>query len=248
MKPQGIAFDLDETLTPSKQPMTPEMADSVCCLTKIMPIAIVSGATHERFLKQVVQYLDSAILPRVTLYPTCGAASYIYKNGFWIPLYERKISAEEASRITSILENTAAEIGLLDNTKVWGPRTEWRGSQVTLSALGQDAPYEEKFGWDKDKKKRLHLRELLLPQLPEYDIALGGTTSVDIVEKGIDKAHAVNKFAEQLKVPVENIMYVGDDLAPGGNDYVVAEKTTAMTRSVRSPSDTLELIQELLKD
>lgn len=244
---KGIAFDLDETLTKSKEPLSEEMSGLLKQLSKHLPIAIVSGATKERIGIQVVEKLNVSTHPKITLCPTCGAAMYEFDGKNWQAIYEKNITEAEAEKITQVVLEIVASSGLLpQDTKVWGPQIEFRGSQVTFSALGQNAPYEEKIHWDANKSKRLHLRELIANKLPDYDIAIGGTTSIDIVQKGINKAYGVTKFAEHIGVPIENILYVGDDLGPGGNDYVVATDTKARTQAVTGPKDTENLIKELL--
>lgn len=245
----GIAFDLDETLTKSKQPLDKEMSTLLEELSKYLPIAVVSGATRERIGVQVVEKLATSTYSKLTLCPTSGAALYMFSGKTWEAIYENNITGPEAKRIEQIILEIVSSSKLLpEDTVIWGPQIEFRGSQVTFSALGQNAPYEEKIHWDANKSKRLHLRELISAKLPDYDIAIGGTTSIDIVQKGINKAYGVTKFAEHIGIPIENILYVGDDLAPGGNDYVVAAKTKARTYPVTDPADTALLIKSLLSE
>ncbi len=244
---RGIAFDLDETLTKSKEPLGEKMSSLLQQLSLHLPIALVSGATKERIGIQVVEKLDVSTHSKLTLCPTCGAAMYMFNGTSWRAIYEKNINEVDAEKITQIVLEVVASSGLLPaDTTIWGPQIEFRGSQVTFSALGQSAPYEEKIHWDADKSKRLYLRSLIEAKLADYDIAIGGTTSIDIVQKGIDKAYGVTKFAEHIGVPIENILYVGDDLGEGGNDYVVAKETRAQTRAVTGPKDTEQLIEELL--
>lgn len=246
MKPRGFAFDLDETLTPSKEPVEAAMAQALSLLARLYPIAIVSGASKERIEKQIVDRLNPEARGNLILYPTCGAAAFTFSNSLCCPLYELKLTGVEHKKIVSVLERIVRESGLLQGQKTYGPQIEFRGSQVTFSALGQEAPYAEKSLWDKDKKKRLGLRARLMKELPEFDIALGGTTSIDIVQKGIDKAYAVRHFAKHLGMEENEVCYVGDDLKEGGNDYIVATHTRAVIRPVRDPKDTLAFIGSFL--
>jgi hypothetical protein len=70
--------------------------------------------------------------------------------------------------------------------KVWGEPIEDRGSQITFSALGQQAPLEEKKRWDPDFTKRKKIKAVLENLIPEFSVHLGGTTSVDVTKPGID--------------------------------------------------------------
>lgn len=244
----GVAFDLDETLTKSKQPITAEIAKLLEQLIYKLPTAIVSGATKDRMESQVFSSLDSNSYKNLTLYPTNGAAMYVFNNSHWLETYNKLIAEVEVKRISDVIIKAVKSSGFLDNTTIWGPQIEFRGSQVTFSALGQNAPYEPKSQWDKNKKKRLYLRALIAPQLSEYDVAIGGTTSIDVVHKGVNKAYGVIKFSEHIKCAERNILYVGDDLKKGGNDYVVTTSTNVRTYSVTNPTDTQCLLKALLKN
>jgi phosphomannomutase len=49
----------------------------------------------------------------------------------------------------------------------------------------------------------------------------GGLTTIDITKLGIDKAYGMKKLMELLEVSKEDILFMGDRLAEGGNDYPV---------------------------
>jgi HAD superfamily hydrolase (TIGR01484 family) len=88
--------------------------------------------------------------------------------------------------------------------------------------LGQKAPAEEKYAWyEKNNEKRLKLREAISEKLPEYEVRAGGTTTIDITKSGIDKAYGMEKLMQELEVSKEEILFVGDKLDEGGNDYPV---------------------------
>jgi hydroxymethylpyrimidine pyrophosphatase-like HAD family hydrolase len=92
----------------------------------------------------------------------------------------------------------------------------------------------------------MKLREYLMPLLPAYEIAVGGATSVDVVQKGIDKAYGVRKLAELLGLEVTQMLYIGDDLQEGGNDAVVIP-TGIQTRVVKNPTETAQIIKSILE-
>ena len=82
--------------------------------------------------------------------------------------------------------------------------------------------------------------------MPEFEVNLGGTTSIDIGHKGIDKAYGVEKLGELLAIPVPEMVFVGDALYPGGNDSTV-KRTGIDTREVTGPDDTKKVIKEILE-
>jgi hypothetical protein len=89
------------------------------------------------------------------------------------------------------------------------------------------------------------LRDAVAKRLPEYDVKSGGSTSIDVTRHGINKAYGIRKLSEHLAIPIEEMLYVGDALFPGGNDEVVKE-TGIPTRQVADPDETEEVIKELL--
>ena len=103
--------------------------------------------------------------------------------------------------------------------QVWGERIEDRGSQITFSALGQQAPIHAKEAWDPDFAKRTRIQADLRQRLPGLSINMGGATSIDITREGIDKAYGLKRLSEQTGVALDEMIFFGDAIFPGGNDY-----------------------------
>ncbi len=244
-----IIFDLDGTLAESKQPLTSEMAELVAKLLAETRVAIISGGALPQFLKQVVAKLPSdANFTNLYLLPTSGAALYEYSNGGWDKIYEERLSEKEASTIEAAMRAAAIETGLIDFSEPsYGERIEYRGGDVTMSALGQQAPVTLKKAWDPDHAKRRVLQANIAPRLPEFLVVFGGSTSIDVTKRGIDKAYGIHKLCERLGIPESEALYVGDELESGGNDEAVY-KTDVQTKAVNNPADTTCLIESILSN
>jgi len=52
---------------------------------------------------------------------------------------------------------------------------------------------------------------------------LGGETSIDVTKPGIDKAYGIRKLRDILGIEINEMIFVGDTLFPGGNDYPAEE-------------------------
>lgn len=242
-----IVFDLDGTLARSKQPVAREMANLFTQLLTKTKIAVISGGAFPQFEKQVVAQLPKdAALENLFILPTSGSALYEFKKGNWEKVYEEHIPQNEVIRVEEVVRAVCEKTGLIDfSTEAFGPRIEYRGSQITLSALGQLAPLEAKEAWDPDKSKRRTLAEAIAERLPEFTVTMGGMTSIDITKKGIDKAYGVYQLANRLHIPESSMLYVGDQLVAGGNDEAVYT-TEARVRAVQDPEETLLVIRALL--
>lgn len=242
-------FDLDGTLAESKQALTSEMAGLLAKLLADTRVAVISGGALSQFLKQVVAMLPvDANLANLYLLPTSGAALYEFRNDNWKKIYEERLSEKDKDIIETAMLAEAKNTGIIDfSAKSWGERIEYRGGQVTLSALGQQAPIILKKAWDPDHAKRHVLQKALAERLPEYSVSIGGVTSIDVTKKGIDKAYGIHKLCERLGISEADALYVGDELESGGNDEAVY-KTSVQTRSVATPSDTAKLIESLISN
>src|SRR3546814_17105111 len=71
--------------------------------------------------------------------------------------------------------------------QVWGERIEDRGSQITFSALGQQAPIHAKEGWNPAFANRKVIQAALRHRLPGLWITMGGATTITTPWEGVDK-------------------------------------------------------------
>ena len=214
-----VAFDLDGTLAPSKQPIDAERAAIMARLLAVAMVAVISGGDWPQFQKQVVARMTSdADLSRLFIMPTTGTKLYRFEAGSWQRVYADLFSEEESKRIHEALPKAIEQAGLAPE-KIWGEQIEDRGSQITFSGLGQEAPLDAKDKWDPDRKKREKIQALLQEMLPDFAINIGGATSIDITRKGVDKAYGLRKLSEQTGVSLKEMIFIGDAVFPGGNDY-----------------------------
>jgi hypothetical protein len=129
--------------------------------------------------------------------------------------------------------------------KTWGEIIEDRGSQITYSALGQQAPLEAKEKWDPDHAKRKKIKALLDTYIPEFSVRMGGATSIDITKPGIDKAYSIRKLRDLLGISLKEMIYIGDALFVGGNDYP-AEEAGVVSIPVRDPQETKRVTETII--
>jgi phosphomannomutase len=239
-----MAFDLDGTLAVSKSAIDSEMVELLERLVKVVPVAIISGGDWPQFLTQLVAELsDNVDLSRVILLPTCGTKLYRFKQA-WQKIYSEDLTANEKGRTLEAITHAVARSGFKPE-QTWGELIEDRGTQITYSALGQQAPIEAKRDWDPDFAKRRKLKADIDAMIPDLSVHFGGTTSVDVTRPGIDKAYGIGKIEEIVGVPVAEMLFVGDALFPGGNDSPVREMGVASIQ-VRDPDETKRVIETFL--
>ena len=239
-----IVFDLDGTLAPSKSSLAPQTAGLLRDLLGIVKVAVISGGAWAQFEKQLLTDLPKdSLLANLSLLPTCGTKFFQY-NEKWQELYSEDLTAEQKKKIIDSLDKAAGEAGYRAE-KVWGNVIEDRGSQVTFSALGQQAPLAEKDKWDADFAKRKKITAILETLIPEFSVRIGGATSIDVTKSGIDKAYGIEKLRDTLHLSLKEMVYIGDALFPGGNDYP-AEEEGVVSIPVKGPDDTNLVISTIL--
>ena len=239
-----IVFDLDGTLAESKSPLDPEMAILLGTLLDLVRVAVISGGNWPQFQQQLLSHLPhDERLKNLSILPTCGTKFYQYKSA-WEILYAEDFTSEQKHEIISSLQK-AIELSGFKPERVWGELIEDRGSQITFSALGQQAPLEEKKKWDPDFAKRKKMKALLDTFIPEFSVRLGGATSVDVTKPGIDKGYGIRKLRDVLGVAITEMIFIGDALFPGGNDYP-AKEAGALSIQVRDPTETKRVTEAII--
>ncbi len=221
--PRLVAFDLDDTLAPSKGRIDPRIAALLRALLRRVEVAIISGGNETQFRNQVVAQLADAAASehaRLHLLPTCGTRYLRHDGEDFTVVYAHDLTENEKTAALTALREEAVRLGLWE-TEPWGEILEDRGSQITFSALGQKAPREAKHAWDPDGAKRAALRDAVAARLPGLEVRSGGSTSIDITRAGIDKAYGMQQLAAHTGIPLQEMLFFGDRLDEGGNDYPV---------------------------
>jgi HAD superfamily hydrolase (TIGR01484 family) len=243
-----IVCDLDGTLAESKSAISDEMVQVLCDVLRQHFLAIVSGGTYSQLQRQVLLQLScpQELLENLLLFPTNGSTCYKYniENKQWEQIYNEVLTTEERKKIKIALTEAATELNL-PMVGDYGEIIEDRESQVTFSGCGQEAPIEVKASWDPDQQKRQNIIELLKRKIPDFEIRIGGMTSIDITRRGIDKAYAVKKIQDLTSIGSEDIVFVGDALYKGGNDASI-KKTEVDYIQEDGPNETMEFLRGYL--
>ncbi len=221
-----IVFDLDMTLTESKTPMDNETTKLMEELLRHRDVAVIGGGLYAKFQEQLINQLkiDKKLLARLYVFPTCATAFYRFIGNEWKQIYANNLSESQKRKIVDAFQTAFRECRYSDPKTIYGPTIEDRGTQISFSPLGQQAPAQIKRDFATDPKigyqeTRMKLKAALERLLPEFQVAVGGYTTIDITQKGIDKAYGIKKISEILKYKIEEMLYIGDALFEGGNDY-----------------------------
>jgi HAD superfamily hydrolase (TIGR01484 family) len=239
-----IIFDLDGTLAQSKSAIDSETAELLQGLLAVAQVAVISGGDWPQFEKQLLRNLDqSSVMENLHLLPTCGTKYFRFTES-WCKVYSEDFTTQDRARIIDAFHGVL-QVPEFRPAETWGEVIEDRGSQITFSALGQEAPLDAKVSWDPDFSKRKEIMGVLSPMIPEFTIRLGGSTSIDVTRPGIDKAYGITKLSLMLNIEISEMLFIGDAVFPGGNDYP-AKEMGVNTIQVRDPQETKAIIATIL--
>jgi phosphomannomutase len=240
MQKKIMFFDVDDTVCPSTQPVSQEMAQQLNRLIgEGRILAFISGSTAEDLFGQ----LGSRLEGEYHLLGTSGTKYVKVTRGEREEVYNHALSEEQRSRILGLLR------GLASRHQVHSLTTEEdqiqdRGSQLTFSALGRHAPDAAKRAFDPGKSLRsAWVAELRKDLGEEFHIGIGGTTSVDITRAGQDKGWGVREFLNFHHWDAAHAVFYGDNLQEGGNDFPARSVVDCV--AVTGVDDTLKKLRAL---
>ena len=220
-----LAFDSDDTIVLSKMPVDERMAKLLAEAMRYYDICIISGTGFDSTIYpntvRRIEQIPGIDLSRLHIMPTCGTRYYRYVNGEWALQYQEDLTSEQKERIFEAIETSAKKLDMWEANPA-GEIIEDRLSQITYSALGQQAAPEAKYAWaEANVEKRRLLNEAVKTLIPEFEVRTAGTTSLDITKPGVDKAYGMKKLMEATETTMDEILFFGDKLEEGGNDFPV---------------------------
>jgi len=226
--------------------MDAEMAELVAKLLEQKMVAIISGGAFEQFERQLPALkCPEDLLKKLFFFPTTGTRFYRY-SGRWKQVYADEMMSEEREKIKEAFEKAFRHIHYQHPKILYGEVIEDRGTQVTFSALGQRAPIDLKKQYKGSQQdNRREIIRALEKYLPEFEIMMPGYTSIDITKKGVDKAYGIKQIGNHLGISIGEMIFVGDALYIGGNDYAVKAAGVDCIE-VAGPEDTKNLIRQWL--
>ena len=162
-----LIFDVDNTITESCQEITQKMND---ILTKInLEVAFISGTN----ISELKRMISSKLKRRHHLLGNTGTHYLIVENYSEKEILKEELSKEEKEEIISAIKKLKEKYSLIPLTTE-EDQIQDRGSQITLSILGRNAPFEEKYTYDKTKKKREKFVRFIEEFLKDkYEINIG---------------------------------------------------------------------------
>ena len=214
-------FDVDGTLTPSRQPMTEEFQKFFKQWIKKNKFYLVTGSDLPKLQEQMCMYDIEA----EGIFTCCG-------NQFWLP--NPSVPIQSADLIYSnkfkppkdLIEYLERKVLKSEYPHRYGNHIEDRGSMVNFSVVGRNCTQEQReeyYKWDKENGERRKMSIFLKNKFKDLDAVIGGQISIDIYPKGNDKSQVLNVIKQDRLVKPNEYVFIGDGIENGGNDYPLAE-------------------------
>tara|TARA_Y100000593_G_C4311052_1_gene338372 strand:+ start:458 stop:1183 length:726 start_codon:yes stop_codon:yes gene_type:complete len=207
-------FDVDGTLTPSRQTMTEDFSKFFDKWSKKNTYWLVSGSDLKKMQEQIpIAYLDRA----EGLF--CCGANELYQNGNL--MYEKSFNVPKPV-VEFLLSQVSLTAYPYDRAK---NNIENRKNMLNFSVIGRDCTQEQRdsyYHWDMEHKERFRIANTINNQWPLLEATIGGQISIDIAPRGNNKSQVLDVVKSAQK-NVDEFIFIGDRTMSGGNDYPLAE-------------------------
>ena len=237
-----FVFDVDGTLTPSRQKMTTEFKKFFSKWSEKNKFYLVTGSDLPK-LQEQMDFLD---IEAEGIFTCCG-------NQYWKPdpsivnisadlIYENKFELPEHLEmfLKIVLSNSPYP-------HRYGNHIEDRGSMVNFSIVGRDCTQEQReefFEWDNENNERHRIANIIKQKAKGIDAVIGGQISIDIYPEGNDKSQVLKH------IDYDECIFIGDRTEHGGNDYPLAklmkETENCSYYQTEGPEQTQKILESLI--
>ena len=208
-----VAFDLDGTLTQHKTPLSPEHRAVLEKLGEKYKLLMVGAGMCHRIFDQLghfpIDILGNYGLQYAKYNPETKDIEIVRNSVF--PCDKESVD----KRVTAMREKHGF-------TEFRGKNVEYHSSGcVTFPILGTEALQEDKLAFDPDRSKRRAIYDEIKEVFNDYIVFVGGSSSFDMAPAPYNKAYALGLYCEEHCIKHDEVVFVGDDYGPGGNDESV---------------------------
>lgn len=208
-----VAMDLDGTLSQHKQPLPPENMATLKALSEKYKLVMVGAGQVMRVFNQLEQFPIDIIGSYGMQY---GKYNYETKE---LDILRNDILPVDRESMEQRVTMLREKYGF---TEFAGENVEFHASGcVTFPCLGTKAKQEDKLAFDPDRKKRRAIYEDVCQVFSDYTVFIGGSSSFDMAPAPYNKYYALDLYCKELGLSHENVVFIGDDYGPGGNDESV---------------------------
>jgi len=203
-------FDVDGTLTPSRQVIDPEFKDFFKTFILENKVWLVTGSDYAKTVEQLGADICESV---VTVYNCSGNDTYF--KGKRVNCKKFEAPKELYDLMHGWLQTSSFPLRT-------GNHIEERMGTINFSIVGRNCTLKERKLYvkhDLENRERESIAYQINLEFPDITATVGGETGIDIYRKGGDKSQILEDFNKNDK-----IFFFGDKMEPGGNDWPLAAK------------------------
>ncbi|KAH9502499.1 Phosphomannomutase 1 [Bulinus truncatus] len=236
-------FDVDGTLTPSRQLIRSHVEEFLQKLRKKVLVGLVGGSDLVKIAEQMGDHSD--ILNKFD-YVFAENGLVAYKGSVQIGQQNliKYVGDEILQKLINFALRYMSELILPCKR---GTFIEFRSSMINICPVGRSCSQEERdafSAFDQEHKIREKFVQALTAAFPNEGLvfAIGGQISIDVFPEGWDKRFCL-QFLERDNIKI--IHFFGDKVNKGGNDHEIYEDSRTIGHRVTDPEDTIKQLNEL---
>lgn len=240
-----LLFDVDGTLTKSRQVITSEMLQFLCNVSNHVAVALVGGSDMSKIEEQIggvaqIQHFD-----------------YVFPENGLVALQKGKELARESllhhvgeEKLQEFINFCLVYIAELKLPQKRGTFVEFRNGMLNISPIGRNCSQIERENFEKydnEHQVRAAFIQVLRDKFAHLDFqyAIGGQISFDVFPKGWSKVYCLQYL---IRDGFKIIHFFGDKTYEGGNDHDIFMDPRTIGHTVTSPDDTKAQVERLLAD
>lgn len=240
-----FVFDVDGTLSASRNTITPEMRLFMNELRKKVPLAVVGGSDLAKITEQLAVGHDDLLSQYDYIFAENGLVGFKGTQPYPTQSIQTHMGEEKLQRLINFVLRYFSELSLPVKR---GNFVEFRNGMINFSPIGRSCSQAERDAfvqYDQEHNIRKDFVKVLEKEFADYGLAfaIGGQISVDVFPLGWDKTFCLQYFEKDYDV----IHFFGDRTMPGGNDHAIFMDPRTIGHTVANPLDTRKQIEELLE-
>ncbi|EEC18634.1 phosphomannomutase [Ixodes scapularis] len=236
-------FDVDGTLTKSRQVITPEMSSFLQRLRAQVVVGIVGGSD----LGKIEEQMGGS--------KTLADFDYVFSENGLVTHQKGKLVSKESflnflgeDRLQKLVNFCLRYVADLEIPQKRGTFIEFRAGLLNVSPIGRNCSQSERDAfeeYDKEHGVRAAFVKALRDKFPDYGLqySIGGQISFDVFPRGWDKTYCLQRLLDDK---FTTIHFFGDKTFEGGNDYEIFVDPRTVGHTVTSPEDTMCKVEKLI--
>ncbi|KAF8825898.1 hypothetical protein HHX47_DHR6000632 [Lentinula edodes] len=220
-----VLFDVDGTLSPARQAVSPAVTKALQDLRKKVVIGFVGGSDFVKISEQLSVSGSNVVDDFDYAFAENGLTAYKSGKLLATQSFIKFLGEERYKTLVNFILHYVADL------------------DIPIKRIAERNEFE---AYDKKQGIRAAFVKVLQEKFADYGLtfSIGGKISFDIFPQGWDKTYALRHVEQE---GFEEIHFFGDKTYKGGNDYEIFSDPRTIGHSVDNPDDTIRILKEVFQ-